>query len=78
MTKRAVRMVFQHRDEHDSQWTTTTSVTTKVGLTRETYDLSVRLANNDPANHNHKDESSPFLSYWSYVQLRLPDYRRPS
>ncbi len=28
--ERAVRMVFEHQDEHDSQWATMASIATKV------------------------------------------------
>jgi transposase len=34
--ERAVRMVFEHRDEHPSQWAAITSIAMKVGVSSET------------------------------------------
>ena len=35
MRERAVRLVFEHQDEYDSQWAAITSVATKLGMTPE-------------------------------------------
>jgi len=47
MRERAVRMVFEHQDEYDSQWATITSVATKLGMTPETLRQWVRRAETD-------------------------------
>lgn len=44
---RAVRMVFDHEDEYDSQWAAVTSVATKLGMTPETLRKWVRQAETD-------------------------------
>lgn len=47
MRERAVRMVFEHQDEYDSQWAAITSVATKLGMTPETLRKWVRRAEVD-------------------------------
>ena len=47
MRERAVRMVFEHEDEYDSQWAAITSVATKLGMTPETLRKWVRRAEID-------------------------------
>jgi|SRR5680860_1358062 len=42
--ERAVRMVFDHEAEYDSQWAAITSVSTKLGMTPETLRKWVRQA----------------------------------
>jgi transposase-like protein len=34
--ERAVRMVFEHQHEHESQWSTIESISAKIGCTAET------------------------------------------
>jgi transposase-like protein len=34
--ERAVRMVHEHRDEHESQWSAISSIAGKIGCTAET------------------------------------------
>ena len=34
--ERAVKMVFEHRDEYESQWSAITSIAQKFGMTSET------------------------------------------
>ncbi len=41
---RAVRMVREHRDDHESQWATIGSVATKIGCAAETLRRWVRQA----------------------------------
>jgi transposase-like protein len=36
LRERAVRMVFEHRAEYDSQWATLNSIAGKIGYTTET------------------------------------------
>ncbi len=45
--ERAVRMVFEHRDEHDSQWAAIGSIAAKIGCKAETLRLWVRQAERD-------------------------------
>lgn len=45
--ERAVRMVFEHRDEHASQWAAITSIAMKVGVSSETLRKWVRTAEVD-------------------------------
>jgi transposase len=45
--ERAVRMVFEHQDEYDSQWAAITSIATKLGMTPETLRKWVRRAEID-------------------------------
>jgi transposase len=47
MRERAVRMVFEHQGEYDSQWAAITSVATKLGMTPETLRQWVRRAETD-------------------------------
>jgi transposase len=42
--ERAVRMVFEHQDEHPSQWAAITSISMKVGVSSETLRKWVRRA----------------------------------
>ncbi len=45
--ERAVRMVFDHRDDYDSQWAAITSIAEKFGVHRETLRNWVRKAEVD-------------------------------
>ena len=45
--ERAVRMVFEHRDEHSSQWAAIGSIAAKIGCKAETLRLWVRQAERD-------------------------------
>ncbi|BAN69030.1 transposase orfA IS3/IS911 family [endosymbiont of unidentified scaly snail isolate Monju] len=45
--ERAVRMVFDHQGEHDSQWAAMTSIAAKIGCTPETLRKWVRQAERD-------------------------------
>ncbi len=47
MRERAVRMVFEHQDQYDSQWAAISSVATKLGMTPETLRKWVRRAEID-------------------------------
>ena len=42
--ERAVRMVFEHTEEHGSQWATIRSIADKLGMSPETLRLWVRQA----------------------------------
>lgn len=45
--ERAVRMVFEHRDEHASEWAAMTSIAGKIGCTAQTLSNWVRRAERD-------------------------------
>jgi len=45
--ERAVRMVFEHEREYDSQWAAISSIASKLGMTPETLRKWVRRAETD-------------------------------
>jgi transposase len=45
--ERAVRMVFEHENEYESQWSAIRSVSSKIGCTAETLRKWVRQAEKD-------------------------------
>ena len=45
--ERAVRMVFEHQGEHESQWAAMSSISSKIGCTAETLRKWVRQAERD-------------------------------
>ena len=45
--ERAVRLVFDHQQEHESQWGALGSIAAKIGCTRETLRKWVRQAERD-------------------------------
>jgi transposase-like protein len=45
--ERAVRMVFDHQDDHASQWAAIASIAAKIGCTPEALRLWVRQAERD-------------------------------
>jgi transposase len=45
--ERAVRLVFEHQDEHASQWATIVSISSKFGMTPQTLCSWVRQAERD-------------------------------
>ena len=47
MRERAVRLVFEHQDKHESQWAAIVSVAEKMGCTAETLRKWVRRAERD-------------------------------
>ena len=48
MRERAVRMVFEHQEEHASQWAAITSIAEKFGVSSETLRLSHAARQRDP------------------------------
>jgi transposase len=47
LRERAVRMVFEHQDEHPSQWAAICSIATKFGMSSETLRKWVRRTETD-------------------------------
>ena len=47
LRERAVRMVFEHQDEHASQWAAICSIAAKFGISHETLRNWVRTAELD-------------------------------
>jgi len=47
LRERAVRMLFEHQDEHSSQWAAITSIAEKFGVSSETLRKWVRRAETD-------------------------------
>jgi transposase len=47
LRERAVRLVFEHQDEHPSQWAAITSIAPKFGISAETLRKWVRRAKTD-------------------------------
>ena len=45
--ERAVRMVFEHQDEYESQWAAMASIAEKIGCTTESLRKWVRQAERD-------------------------------
>jgi len=50
--ERAVRMLFEHQNEYNSQWAATDSIAKKIGCTAETLRKWVRRAETDQGLRN--------------------------
>jgi len=51
MRERAVRLVFEQQDKHESQWAAIVSIAEKMGCTAETLRKWVRRAERDTGQH---------------------------
>ena len=56
---RAVRMVFEHRTEHASQWAAIVSIAAKIGCTAQTLSNWVRQAERDQGKRPGTTTASP-------------------
>src|SRR5512143_520430 len=50
--ERAVRMVFEHQGEYESQWAAMVSIGARIGCTAETLRKGVRKAEREQSAHN--------------------------
>ncbi len=50
--ERAVRLMFEHQGEHESQWAAIGSIASKIGCTAETLRKWVRQAERDQGKRN--------------------------
>lgn len=50
--ERAVRMVFEHQNEYESQWAAMCSISSKIGCTAETLRKWVRRSETDQGNRS--------------------------
>ena len=50
--ERAVRLIFEHQGEHESQWAAIGSIASKIGCTAETLRKWVRQAERDQGKRN--------------------------
>ncbi len=55
--ERAVRLVFEHRGEHESEWAAMTSIATKIGCTPETLRKWVRQTERDQGTRGGQSSS---------------------
>jgi transposase len=55
--ERAVRMVFEHQAEYDSQWAALNSIAGKIGCTAETLRKWVRRAELEQAYYEQREKS---------------------
>ena len=57
--ERAVRLVFEHQGEHESQWAAIGSIASKIGCTPETLRKWVRQAERDQGKRGGPSEFGP-------------------
>jgi transposase len=73
LRERAVRMVFEHQDEHPSQWAAICSIAAKFGVWAETLRNWVRRAEvDDGLRPGLADERERLISCDAFVEVQAP------
>lgn len=70
MRERAVRMVFEHEDAHDSQWAAIQSIAAKIGCSGETLRNWVR---HGQSGNGRRRVLAPILQKWGGEMVRGTD-----
>ena len=76
--ERAVRLVFVHQGEYESQWAAIKSIVSKIGSTRESATLqpvpSLGLISSFAAAERHLSEPVQGRGAFLYIQAELPEF----
>ncbi len=75
--ERAVRMVFEHRAEHASQWSAITSIAAKIGCTAQTLSTWVKQAECDQGLKPYGIHTSSWAIAVLYPSMRSMRRSRP-
>jgi transposase len=72
--ERAVRMVREHRDDHDSEWAAIVSIAGKIGCSSETLRIWVRQAERDAGER--RGPTSDQLAELKELRREVAELRR--